>query len=332
MVTLTHDEMQKVAISIKNLEVGGNFLTKTMPNFFKSVRGGAEAIGLTAANANKAGLVGGAVGGAAGALSGNKDQNPETRGRSMLTRAAIGAAAGFYGGKGIANKMPTFGQHYEEAFKPVGTKMFDLAKNKNLGDVARGQKLTDFAAKQLNPQYSTGGIKGVKTKTFFNMGSETKATGLRKNPDLPWGAKVMGDLARGAKNMRTQGLFNGIGTTLKNNWEEAKTFDRKIDLKTGLKGNGNDPTFRFNRSAAGRIISPLATAGIGMGITDAALGTNDNGSKPTMSKRLRTGAKSTLAWGMAPHLMMGKMIGYDIPKTIMGGTKQPQQDLNTIGV
>lgn len=323
---LSHEDMYKVAVTVNTLDTVGTFLTKTMPKAFKGIRGAAKTVGLTAANANKAGLIGGAIGGAGGAVSGMQDQNPETRGTSMAARAAIGATAGYFGGKGLANKMPTFGKHYEAAFKPVGQKMLSVAKNTKLTGGQRGQQVMDFAAQHLNPQHTTEGIKGITTKNFFGHGNDTPAVAKVTNPHLPWGAKVFGDIARVGQNVRQEGVVKGISNTLKQNWNEAKMFDKKISDKP------NAPTYRFNRSAAGRIVNPLITAGVGMGITDAAMATNDNGSKPTIGKRLRTGAKSTLAWGVTPHLMMGKMVAYDIPKTIMGGSKQPPQDLNTIGV
>lgn len=312
MIT-TQKQMYKIAWTPASLTSVGNLLSKKMPKFFEGVKGVGKAVGLTAANANKAGVVGGVMGGVGGAASGATDQNPETQGRSMLVRGAIGAAAGFYGGKGLAKKMPTFGDNYATTGKLVGGKMLNLAKDTSLTAAQRSDKLTEFAAKNLTTQTKTMG-KSQTTKNFFGHGAEVSSNQRVTNPKVPMGFKMFGDLAKAKTNVRKSGLVRGTIDTIKDNYHESTMFDKAISDKP------NAPVYRFKRSLAGRVVNPLMTSGIGMGALDVLQTTNEDGSKATMGKRLRTGAKSTLTWGMAPHLMMGKAMAYDIPKAFMGGS------------
>lgn len=320
MVKLTQEEIEKIAVSVGTLNSVSNFITNTMPKAFQGVRAAAGSVGLKAENAFGARVIGGIAGGIGGAVT-TKDQDPTTRGRSMLARTAIGATAGAFGGGWLANKGSTFGSTYEAALKPVGVKMKNLAAAPNLTDAQRGEHLTKMLAKNLSPKVrAMAPGSGITTRPL--LGKTTEATGQVLNHDLPTGLHMVGDFAKGRINIKNQGWMKGTYNTLKDNVKEHFTFTKTVD-KVGDPNYGK--TFQYNRSTVGKVLAPLAMSGVGMGVTDAALDTNEDGSKPSIMKRIRKGATSTLTWGMAPRLMMAKATAYDIPKTLMGGHNQPQQ-------
>ena len=70
----------------------------------------------------------------------------------------------------------------------------------------------------------------------------------------------------------------------------------------------------MKRGIIGRVAWPLIGTGVGMGTIEASLKHNDDNSPVTPAQRIRTGVVSSLKWGVAQPLLVGKYMAYDLPK------------------
>lgn len=173
-------------------------------------------------------------------------------------------------------------------------------------------KSIDYAAKNLVQQ--TRAVKGNAPVTRPWLGKETSAVGVmaQKKPSLIGG--LIGETARAAQTIKNApNPIKGVFDVVKNNWNESKFFTKEVGGKT----------YKFRRSTAGRIISPALNSGLGFGALEAATMKNEDGSTPSIGKRLLKGGTTAIAWGAAPKLMTGKMLAYDLPKNFIGKPKQP---------
>jgi hypothetical protein len=312
------------------------FLTNAVPKFFGSIQGAAKAVGLTAQNATAvktmAGITGAGVGAAAGAVGAPEGQ----RGQGAIRGALIGGGIGFGAGWG-ASKLPTLGNKVVADSMAAGKSLRAMnMANPAMSNKDVGNKMLDYMA-NMKTQVSKGtptdvtSVPGLwQSKTNMNakipLGKARSAVGMEVNNAQSSTFKALGEVAGWGKAMREKGILEGTGSTLMENIRKAQTYTKEIK-PDNLK---NFPTgtvpgkYVFQRSAVGKVVGPLAMSGVGMGVVDAATTTNEDGTKPTVGKRLSQGTKSALKWGRAPQLMWGKALAYDIPKTFIGGNKQPQ--------
>lgn len=273
----------------------GTFLLKSVPEAFKSVQTAAKAIGLTAENAGKVRLLTGGLGAVGGAAKGyTSTDNPDYKARNAIIGGVLGGAAGGFAGNFLAKKAPVFGNKYAPYFKGIGTHI-------NSG---KGRTL-DYLSKNWTEKFAPATASAPKVKNFFGIGSEVSAADrVVKNP--PMGIKAVGELANNINILKNEGL-GGIATVVKNDINKNKFFDKEI------KGR----TYRFKRSFPGRVINPLLGTGAGMGAFELTDSTNADGSKRSVPNRLVRGVAQTGLWSMAPHLMMGKAMAYDVPKSFI---------------
>ena len=319
-----------------NIATGlSKFLLTTVPKFFKGIQGAAGAAGLTASNATAvraATTIGGAgIGAGVGAAKAPEGQ----RGQGALKGAILGGAAGFGAGFG-ASKLPTLGNKVMEDASNIGKFLQPMGESATMNNKQVGRKLTDYLA----------GMKGTVTPVQ-NAENITMTPGLwRKGdlkPNIPTGrptategrieglaksapGRGVAEVADFLKTTREKGLFRGTGDVLKRNIHEATRYN--FDITPENVGNfpkGTTPgTYVFQRSGVGKALGVATMSGAGIGTTEALTASNEDGTPPTIGKRLRKGAVGTLSWGVAPRLTGAKMLAYDLPKSFMSGNKQPQ--------
>ena len=311
-----------------------SFLLTSVPKFFKGIQGGAAAAGITAKNVNvvrAATTVGGAgIGATVGAAKAPEGQ----RGQGALKGAIVGGALGFGAGFG-ASKLPTLGNKIMEDAANVG-KFLEPMSNSTMSNKQVGRRLTDYLA----------GMKGTVTPVS-NAENITMTPGLwRKgnlNPNIPTGRpsstegmltgraksapfRGISEVADYMKTTRQKGFFKGTADVLGRNIDEAKRY--RFDITPENVGNfptGTKPgTYVFQRSGIGKALNVATSSGAGIGAAEALTASNEDGTSPTIGKRLRKGAVGTLTWGIAPRLTGAKMLAYDLPKSFMSGNKQPQ--------
>jgi hypothetical protein len=291
------NELLKQAAPVGFLANLGKVLGQYVPSALTATREAGLAAGL--GNVAKAKLLGGAVGAIGGGLAGGNVGSDENKSRNRLLGAVAGGAAGALGGGSLSKKLPSFGLAAGPALQNLGTYM------SSEGATMKG--VLDHMATKWAPKLES--VKGVVDK-----GQEAI---LKKT--TPAGA-TLGHLGDTAQNVQTAlGRRGGIADVLQGNVHEHTFKEKSID---GQK-------YLFNRTGAGKVIAPLLNSGLGMGALSAATAEGKDGQKPTVGKRLLSGGSTALAWGAAPKLMMGKMLAYDVPKTLIGMKKPKATDVPT---
>jgi hypothetical protein len=278
----------------------------------------------------------------------------ENKGRNTMIGAAAGAGLGAWGGSKLAPKIQTFGRASAPALRNLGTDILS-------GQVGKGNML-DTIASRLSPQMVTGKpAEKVTAKIGPPFLKKDKAamgemTGKQYGPKIgqdPWHmdsndshlavpnipSKIMhglGDVAEnlsvmqhgikgGAEGKKGLGkLWGGLrgggssfGSVIRGNVTESQRVMKDVGGKN----------FQFERSRFGKAVNPLLMSGVGMGATGLLMsGKDDEGKKQSMGKRLVGAGETTLAWGGAPQLMMGKMMDYDLPKMGLDVLKKPKAD------
>jgi len=300
------NEIEKIAF----LATLGKFFAKNVPSMLESLRGAEMlkgVVGAQAAGISKAKMVGGLLGTVGGAYAGSDVGNtPEAKHRNTIAGGIIGGVAGAIGLGKIVPKVQAAATSTAKDVATLGKFMQQPGANIS--------KTVDFAAKKFGPQFASAGKNAPTTKTFFGLGKETKAIGMQTAKPSAIGGAI-GELAESMKTIKDAPNFaSGVGKVLKQNWEQAKSFTKDVGGKT----------YKFQRSGIGKVVNPALTSGLGFGALEAATMKNEDGSKPTMSKRLLHGGTTALTWGAAPKLMFGKTLAYDIPKTLIGMKKQKE--------
>jgi hypothetical protein len=312
----------------------GKFLAETMPNAFKAIQSGAGKIGLNTATttrvvagklpligevgASKAMLATTGLGAAAGAAKGAIGAPEGEKGKGALKGALVGGVLGAGTGL-VANKLPTIGKQLSQDFAPAGKRLMDIAKTQP------NMSAKEFMQRGINYASNNMGLKfqpipagtGPDVKNFFGT---SKATG-KLIEDKGLLSRGIANAATTVKAMQNKGIVEGAASRLKDNWQYHQMHTSKI---------GKD-TFQAPRSGMGRVTMPLMMSGAGMGIQEALQSKNEDGTKRSIGTRIRKGTVSTLGWGLAPPVMVGKLL-HDTSKTFMGGRKKPQQDLTNQGV
>jgi hypothetical protein len=274
------------------------------------MRGAAETLKLTGPVSSR--IIGGVAGGAAGAYGGSKVGNPEDQQRNTLIGGVAGAAAGAFGMGRLAPKLKVLGESTSKDLAGLGEHMKQPYATK--------QTTLNYAARSLTPQYAAVSGKAAPTaKNFFGHGAEVKALGVQTNkPSMIGGA--IGEVAKSIKTV--QGASNpikGIGQVIGQDIKDAQTFTKDIE---GTK-------YKFQRSGLGKVVNPIMSTGAGFGAMEAMSSTNEDGSKRGVGNRLARGAGTMVGWSAAPKLMMGKMLGVDVPKMLL---KKPKQQTNENGL
>lgn len=212
-------------------------------------------------------------------------------------------------GKFLATSLP-------KAFNAVGAtrvsgEMAGLGKHM-MGAGASWKTTADYAAKNLVRQ--TSAVSGAAPMAKPWLGKATPSVGVVSGAKPSMLGGMIGELGQSAKIIKdAPNPVKGIMDVVKHNWNESKYFTKEI----------GGETHKFQRSMAGRIINPALSSGLGFGVMDAAMMKNEDGSSPSIGKRLLRGGTTAVAWGAAPKLMTGKMLAYDLPKNFIGKPKQP---------
>jgi hypothetical protein len=305
------DELTKTAALPGFLSALGGFFAKNVPAMATSLRGSAMAAGM--ADVAKMRVAGGVVGAAGGAFAGSRTGDESTKGRNTLLGAIAGGVGGAMGGKALAAKVPTLGSQTVKDLSGLGQYM---QKGK-----ATGKGVVEYMARNWTPKYTKDvlppaghqiGMFGTSTpavRTMGGIGKETPAIAMQTHkPGLITGA--FGQAAKQISTAKTK----GIGAMLSQDIQEAKVFNKTIEGQS----------YQFRRSGLGRVVNPAMTSGVGFGALEAATATDEQGRPASMSKRLLKGGTTALAWGAAPKIMTGKMLAYDVPKTLIGMKKQKE--------
>jgi hypothetical protein len=310
------DEFLKQAAGLGFLPSLAKVVGEHVPSALTSIGGSLRAAGL--ANVTKARTVGALAGAAGGAVTGASIGSPENKDKNRLIGAVAGGVLGGMGGAKLAPKVQTFGSAAGPALKALGQEM-------TAGKVT-GKNVLDYMATKWAPKVQPleGQLKnlGVPTPTA-NVGVPgfQKSVKSLGEVNYPVGKPLghIGEMAQNAQVITQRpgivGKGSGLAEVLKGNWRE-----HQFNIKD-IAGTEH----MFQRSNVGKIVSPSLQSGLGMGAADFLMGGKDEqGNKKPIGKRLLSSGGTALAWGTAPKLMAGKVLAYDVPKTLIG-MKKPKE-------
>jgi hypothetical protein len=299
-------------------------LEKFIPSALTGIQSAAIKAGL--GNVGTAKMIGAGVGAAGGALAGGNVGPEENKGRNRLLGAIAGGVAGSMGGGKLVPKVQSFGSAAGPALKALGGEM--------AAGTVTGKNMLDYMATKWGPRIEKATHATSVPGDITRMGVPTPTPtaqigtpGFKQTKSAlgeithPAGKTlgIAGDLAQNFSTINKRGLGTGTSDVLKGNWR-SNTFTEKTI---------GDKNYLFERSAVGKVVGPALGSGLGMGALTALTTEGKNGEKPTISKRLLSGGSSALAWGTAPQLMMGKMLAYDVPKTLIGMKKPKATEIPT---
>jgi len=298
-----NDELIKIAALPGFLAALGGFLSKNVPAMASSLRGSAMAAGM--ADVTKMRVAGGAIGAIGGGYAGSKTGDETTKGRNTLLGAIAGTVGGSMGGKALATKLPTLGA-------PTVKDLSGLGEYMQRGK-ATGKGAVEYMAKNWTPKYAPFSNPGTApmAKTLSGAGKEVPAVSVQtRKPGMVTGA--IGEFAKSLSTIATPG--KGIPAVLGEQFNKAKLFNKRID---GIN-------YQFQRSGLGKVLNPALSTGVGFGAMEALTAKDEKGNPAGLGKRLLRGGSTALAWGAAPKLMTGKLLAYDIPKSLTGMKKQKE--------
>ncbi len=112
---------------------------------------------------------------------------------------------------------------------------------------------------------------------------------------------------QGVHNLRR---INDKGFTpfLKEHWGSHQAFSRT---------NKAGQSILVDRSPLGRVVNPALTSGVGFGAMTALPSKTPEGRPRGMVERVGSGVAETAGWTLVPQAYMTKLIGYDLPKSLI---------------
>lgn len=136
--------------------------------------------------------------------------------------------------------------------------------------------------------------------------------GMTKKPG--WVQGEVGEFADYGKAIftkdPTKNIFQRVGDVMKSQLRNSQYYTKSVDGQL----------LAYERSALGKVISPLTQTGAGIGITSGAMATMPDGSPATTPRKVLTGVKDSLLWGVARPItgsvMLGQL-GFSAAKNIM---------------
>ena len=116
--------------------------------------------------------------------------------------------------------------------------------------------------------------------------------GIFENMKRPgWVQSEVGEFADYGKSIfaknPNRNIFQRTGDVMKSQLQNSQYYTKQV---------GSD-VMVYERSALGKVISPLTQTGVGVGITTGAMATLPDGSPATTPRKVLTGVKDSILWG-----------------------------------
>ncbi len=157
-------------------------------------------------------------------------------------------------------------------------------------------------------------------RTTFGTGDKGNIQKILVNdPTAPVAPSMLKDFGGFLKHhsgrMIGQGVHNlrkindvGLSPFLKNHWGSHQLFSRT---------NKAGQSILVDRSPLGRVVNPALTSGVGFGAMTALPSKTPEGRPRGIAERVGSGVAETAGWTLVPQAYMTKLIGYDLPKSLL---------------